>query len=116
MLPHRSTATRVEQEVGRVGGGRGLIGDWAMSKRHADNGGHVSLCAEHVDGNSSGLSYKHIIISSSKYQHDNNNNNNYYCYNKVSEMLAVFKLLMEMKPLRTHAALLPSTYPLLPSP
>lgn len=59
-LTYRSTATRIKQEVGCVGSNRRLIRDWAMSKCHAHNGSHVSLCAEHVDGNPSGLSYKHI--------------------------------------------------------
>lgn len=62
MLTHHSTGTWIKQEVGSVGGNRRLIRDWTMTKRHANNGGHVSLCAEYVDGNPSGLSYKHINL------------------------------------------------------
>lgn len=48
-------ATGVEQEVCRVGGYRGLVGDWPVAERHANDGGHVSLCAEDVNGDAGSL-------------------------------------------------------------
>ena len=44
------------QEVGGVGVGWRLIGDWPMAQRHANDGCHVSLGPKHMDGNASGLS------------------------------------------------------------
>lgn len=52
---HRRAAAGVEQEVGGVGGDGRLVGDWPVAQRHADNGGHVGLCAKDVDGDSSGF-------------------------------------------------------------
>ena len=51
---HRGTAG-VEQEVGGVRSHGGLIGDWLVAQRHADDGSHVGLGTEDVDGNAGGL-------------------------------------------------------------
>lgn len=54
-MSYRCTPTGVEQEVGSVGSNRRLVGDWSVPQRHANDGGHVSLGAEDVNGDAGGL-------------------------------------------------------------
>ncbi len=54
-MSYRCAAAGVEEEVGSVGSNRGLVGDWPVAQRHTNDGSHVSLSAEDVDGDPSGL-------------------------------------------------------------
>lgn len=52
---HRGAAAGVEEEVGSVGCSRRLVGDRPVAKGHAHDCSHVSLRAEDMDGDPSGL-------------------------------------------------------------
>lgn len=52
---YRCAATGVEKKVGSMGSNRRLVGDWPMAQCHANNGGHVSFCAKHMDGDPGGF-------------------------------------------------------------
>ncbi len=54
-VSYRCAAAGVEEEVGSVGSNWGLVWDWPVAQRHANNGSHVSFCAKDVDGDPSGL-------------------------------------------------------------
>lgn len=57
-MSYRCAAAGVEEKVGSVGSNRRLVGDWPVAQSHANNGSHVGLCAKHMDGDPSGLSWK----------------------------------------------------------
>ena len=48
---HR-VAAGIEKEVGGVGVHRGLVRDWSVAQRHANDGRHVGLCSKNMDGDS----------------------------------------------------------------